>query len=350
MRIARHFTRLFFLLSAIPALSQAPVPAMRVKIVPIDAEKRVDIYVDDELFTSYIYPDNLEKPVLYPVRTATGKVVTRGFPLQPRPGERIDHPHQTGWWFNYGDVNGLDFWNNSYAIPAADKARYGSIRNVKVLKTTDGPGLGTLVVECGWVDQQNNALLHEETTFEFSGDPNLRRVVRTTRLTAVNGTVRFGDSKEGLCAMRVDRAFETPSETPEIFTDAAGNATALPVLNNTGVNGIYRSSEGMEKDAVWGTRASWVTLSASKDGESISLAMLDHPENPGYPAYWHARGYGLFSVNNLGRNAYNPAEPENLVVLEQGATLTFKHMLLVCSGGFLDAEKMKTEASWFARQ
>jgi hypothetical protein len=58
------------------------------------------VRVDGAPFTAYIYPDNLKKPVLYPLRTATGRAVTRGFPLEPRPGERADHPHHVGLWFN----------------------------------------------------------------------------------------------------------------------------------------------------------------------------------------------------------------------------------------------------------
>jgi hypothetical protein len=50
---------------------------------------------------------------LYPLIADGGITVTRGYPLEPRPGERVDHPHHAGLWFNYGEVNGFDFWNNS---------------------------------------------------------------------------------------------------------------------------------------------------------------------------------------------------------------------------------------------
>ena len=168
----------------------------------------------------------------------------------------------------------------------------------------------------------------------------VRKIVRITRLTATNGPVKFGDNKEGLFALRVDRAFETPSETPEIFTDASGKKTAVPVLNNAGVNGTFRSSEGKEKDAVWGTRASWVSLTATKEGEEISICLFDHPSNPGYPASWHARGYGLFSVNDIGRKAYNPGEAENLLLLKKGETVVFRHMLLIKTGGGIAKNEM----------
>src|SRR3954453_6215217 len=85
--------------------------ASRVDVIRRDADQRVDITVDGKPFTSYIYPTTIKKPVLYPIRTADGVVVTRGFPLDPRPGERVDHPHHVGLWLNHSDVNGLDFWN-----------------------------------------------------------------------------------------------------------------------------------------------------------------------------------------------------------------------------------------------
>jgi len=86
-----------------------------------DLEKKVDVLIGGKFFTAFIYPDNMEKQSLYPILSASGKTITRGFPLNPRPFERTDHPHHVGLWFNFGNVNGLDFWNNSFAIQSADK-------------------------------------------------------------------------------------------------------------------------------------------------------------------------------------------------------------------------------------
>lgn len=312
-----------------------------------DPGRKVDVFFDGRYFTSYIYPSALEKPVLFPLTTSDGTIVTRGFPLQPRQGERVDHPHQTGWWFNYGEVNGFDFWNNSYAIPDSLKSHYGSIRHIRVVKAESGSDKARLVVLCQWVNPRNEVLLDEETTFEFSGDILRRRVVRTTKLTATCDTVHFGDNKEGLCALRVDRAFEAPAERPELFTDAYGNPMTIPVLDNAGVNGIYRNSEGVEKEGVWGKRARWISLSARKDNDDISIGMFDHPENPGFPAYWHARGYGLFSVNNLGKNCYDNSESRQRTVLKKGESIAFRHMLLIKRGGFMTHGDMEEEFKQF---
>ena len=61
----------------------------RITLIRNDEEQKVDILIDGELFTSYIYPETVKKPVLYPLKTAQGTTVTRGFPLESRAGERI---------------------------------------------------------------------------------------------------------------------------------------------------------------------------------------------------------------------------------------------------------------------
>ena len=98
-----------------------------IRLVRDDAKQRVEVFVDGQPFTAYIYPSAQKKPVLYPLRSAKGTLVTRGFPLEPRAGERIDHPHHVGLWFNYGDVNGTDFWNNSDAVKPDERPKMGTI-------------------------------------------------------------------------------------------------------------------------------------------------------------------------------------------------------------------------------
>ena len=317
------------------------------KIVPDDAKRKVDVLYNGELFTSYIYPADLDKPVLYPVYTAKGTVITRGYPLDPRPNERADHPHHIGAWFNFGDVNGLDFWNNSSAIPANRKSLYGSIRHRNIVSAQSGAKQGILIVESDWVDHAGKVLLKEETKFVFSGEGDLRTIDRTTKLTAQRDTVTFTDNKEGLIALRMDRAFEEPSNQPDWFLDAKGNPTEVKVMNNEGVNGVYRNSEGLEKGNVWGKPTKWVSLSAEKNGEKITVAIIDHKNNPGYPAHSHARGYGLFSTNNMGSQAFDKRNPVFTLTLNPGQATTFRHRILIKTGGFATDEYMNRQFTDF---
>jgi len=313
-----------------------------VSFVRNDEKKKIDVLVDGKLFTSYNYSDRYEKTFLFPVIAPDGTVITRGFPVEPRKGERVDHPHHTGIWFNHGNVNGLDFWNNSSAIPASQKNLYGHIVHQKTTVMSEGER-GILEVRLLWEDNAGNVIMSENARYVFSGDENSRTIDHISTLMAVNGPVTFGDSKEGLFAIRVDRAFEMASNEPLIFTDEKGNPTTVQVLDNTGVTGMYQSENGLKGDAVWGTRNSWVILSGEKNGVPVSMAMFDNPKNPGFPAYAHARGYGLFSINNFGQNSYDPKLEKRTFTLKKDSKITLYHRFYVESGSMLtpvNAEKI----------
>jgi hypothetical protein len=311
--------------------------SQNVKLVQNESQRKVDIMIGDKLFTSYQYPENQEKPFLFPVYSPNGSVVTRGYPIEPRKGERVDHPHHIGLWFNHGNVNGLDFWNNSSAIPAGKKDAYGHITVQKILKSESGKK-GTLEVASNWDDNKGNTVMTEKSTYIFSGDKTTRTIDHISTLTASGGPVVITDNKEGLIAIRVDRAFEMPSNESLIFTDEKGNPTTVKATDNTGVTGMYVSSNGKKGDAVWGTRNEWVILTGTKDNTTISMALFDNPKNPGFPAYAHARGYGLFAMNDLGQNAYDPKQEKKVYNLAKGESITLYHRFYIQSGSELTPE------------
>jgi len=319
-----------------------------VKLVHNEEQQRVDITIHGKPFTSYIYPATIKKPVLYPLLTAKGTAVTRGFPLEPRAGERIDHPHHVGLWFNYGDVNGLDFWNNSDSIAPEKREGYGTIQHRKVNKLSNGKDKGELDVTMDWLMPDSTPVLREDTKFIFSGDENIRIIDRITTLTALDKEVLFKDNKEGMIGIRVARQLEQPSDKPELFTDASGKVTNVPRMDNAGVSGLYRSSEGIEGDAVWGTRGQWVNLSGNIENEPVSIIMMDHPKNVGHPTYWHARGYGLFAANNLGQKALSDGKEELNFKLAPGKSVTFRHRILISSGEPMTDDQLKTAYQKFA--
>ena len=265
--------------------------SVKVEFINREADKKVDVLIDGKLFTAFIYPGDMEKQVLYPILTASGKPVTRGYPLDPRPFERADHPHHVGLWLNFGDVNGLDFWNNSFAIADSVKHRYGSVKFKKIV--SQDPGKGILVTSSEWVDINSKILLDEETSYIFSGNDNSRSIDRTTTLTA-REAVTFTENKEGLLGLRVDRAFEEPATRPEKFLDANGIVTEVPVLNNEGVNGVYRNAEGFTGGDVWSKRSGWVALRAEKEGELITIVVFDHPKKFKLPGMVACTGIWTF--------------------------------------------------------
>jgi Methane oxygenase PmoA len=328
-RTAIAATAIFGLTLYMSAQQNASTP--RIRLVPDEGQRRVEVLVDEKPFTAYIWPEKLAKPVLYPLRSAKGTLVTRGYPLEPRPGERVDHPHHVGVWFNYGNVNGFDFWNNSEAIKAEDAPKMGNIRHRAITLAKSGPEQGELEIDADWITGKGQVILKEHTRFVFRGGPDFRSVDRITMLKSVGEKVVFNDDKEGVLGMRVARNLEAPSDKPEVFTDAKGNPTAVAKLDNTGVNGSYLTSEGKKGDAAWGTRGRWCNLSGQIDSEPVTITMLDHPANPGFPTYWHARGYGLFAANPLGQKIFSNGKQELSFSIAPGQSATFRYRILILS-------------------
>ena len=314
-----------------------------VEFVRDDAARKVDVNIGGSRFTSFIYPNDMEKQVLWPIFSASGKDITRGYPRAPRAFESTDHPHHVGLWFNFGNVNGLDFWNNSFAIPAERKPSYGSVVFDGIVSAKGDK----LVTRANWVDNDGKVLLKEETTFTFAGSGNERSVVRQAKLTAVE-PVLFKENKEGMLGLRVDRAFQKPSDRPERYTDANGIVTEVATVNNEGVNGEYVNNLGDKGDDVWSKRAEWTMLNGTKEGDDISILIIDSKDNPNFPAWSHARGYGLFAVNSMGGKDFDKTltEPVELK-LNPGETATFTYKLIVKDGGFLTAEEANARAAAF---
>lgn len=295
-----------------------------VRLVDQPAERKVEVLVDGKLFTAYIYPETIKKPVLWPVVSPAGNTVTRSFPLEKKAGERADHPHHVGIWLNFGDVNGLDFWNNSEAIKPEVASKYGTIVHRSVDKIKNGKSDAELTISADWIDINQKKLLDEKTTFSFSATPALRIIDRTTTLKAVNGEVKFTDNKEGMFAIRVTSELELPSKGPVELTDAHGNITKVATPDLSKVTGDYLSSEGITGEKVWGTRGRWMELSGKMNGEEVAVIIIDHPKNAGYPTYWHARGYGLFAANTLGQKPLSGGKDELNFTLKNGESATFK--------------------------
>lgn len=331
MRIFIAGASLVLVVAALFLTSLVAASSDRVSLVVNEQARRVDVSIDGKPFTSYIWPATLKKPVLNPLRTSRGTIITRGYPLEPRPGERIDHPHHAGLWFNYENVNGLDFWNNSDAIPAERAPKMGTIVQRAIVAAKSGSQVGELDVEADWVTFEKKVLLNERTHFVFRGGPSFRSVDRITTLQALDEKVSLPDEKDGMLGLRVIRALEIPSDKPEVFSDTSGHATTVAKLDNTGVNGTYLTSEGKKGDAAWGTRGRWCNLSGMVGDEPVTITIFDHPGNPGFPTYWHARGYGLFAANPLGQKIFSNGKEDLNFALAPHASATFRYRILISS-------------------
>jgi hypothetical protein len=318
----------------------------KVEFLVKEPEKKIDVLIGGKVVTSYFWPDDVYKPVLYPVRALSGTEITRGFPLKPREGERNDHLHQVGAWFNYGNVNGFDFWGNGSTGKKSENG--GVIKHLGVDQAKDGEGEGILAVKASWQDPSGKELLEEKTEFHFIVNGNILIIDRITTLTATGQSVSMKDTKEGMFAIRVARQLELPSKDDVPLLDAQGKPGTEKAMSNKGVTGNYRSSEGITGDAVWGTRAKWMDLYGTIGNEKISIVLCDHPKNPSYPTFWHARGYGLFSANPLGGNDFTGGNEIINFAIPAGKSVTFRYRTMISSGFHMNDEEINDLANDFA--
>ena len=268
------------------------------------AKDLISVNVDGKPFTVFHYGAESGKPYLAPLRSASGKIVTRRFPMETAAGDSTDHLHHTGLWFSYDDVNGVKFWEND---PSYKHPNMGRI----VVRTADfkeGDRSGTLNATMEWRDPNGKVLLVESRNMVFYSDPKLRIIDFEISLTAAED-VTFGDTKEGAFAIRL----------AETLTEKKGGKMA--------------DADGRAAMAqVWGKRSNWVDCSGEVEGEKLGVAIFDSPQNPRHPTYWHARDYGLFALNPFGAHAFDPAQPESHWQLAKGKQLVFRWRVVIHPG------------------
>ena len=305
----------------------APLAA-QVSIVQHGIET-ISVEIKGRPFTTFYIGPETNKPYLHPLRSASGTIVTRGYPMEDIPGESHDHPHHRGLWFSHGDVNGFDFWANERR-----GGKFGRIELVKVDQVTGGKQSGTIAANFDWRDPSGNTLLTEARHMLFYSQPKDRTIDFDITLTA-RQKVTFGDTKEGTFALRVASGLESPWP----------GAPAEPPRT-----GHMVDSEGRVGEAqIWGKRANWVDYYGVVDGERLGIAIFDHPENPRHPTWWHARGYGLFAANIFGLHDFEHDKTKNgSLTLQPGETLRFRYRVLIHPGDVHSARIARLYADYAA--
>lgn len=308
----RYLPFLLFVFLCLPLAAQVTVS---------EKPDRISVTVDGKPFTElFVKGEGVTKPYFHPLRSASGKRVTRGYPMEIIEGERQDHPHHRGLWFTHGDVNGLDFWT---ADPSRPGDKYGVVALSEVVEVTSGAKSGSLVVLFDWNDLKGNTLLTEKRTVVIHSDPKLRVMDFDMVLTGVE-KAHFGDTKEGTFAIRVN----------ESMNERHGGT----LVNSKGLKG--------EKN-VWGKQSPWMDYYGEVEGEALGIAIMDHPDNPKHPAYWHVRGYGLFGANIFGEHDFYADESrDGGMTLKPGESWRFRYRVVIHPGDAASADIAGMYRDW----
>ena len=300
----------------------------------VEGKEKIDVYYGTNHLTSLIHDDSLFKTAYYPLSTLTGTHITREYPYEKKPGERTDHPHHVGLFFAHESVNGHDFWNMSTSIAPSKRVNYGTeiYQSARAIKNG-------IISKAKWRANDGEDLLNEETKMIFSTSGNDLVIDRTTSLTALTN-IEIIDKKDALMGLRVARELELPVPGKDNFVLEDG--TISPSIENdiTKVTGNYRNSESVIGADVWGKKATWVCLDGKINGKDISVAIIDHPGNTDAPSYWHARGYGLFAVNPLGKEVFTEGKAKINLSLKEGESIVFKYRIVIREGGKLTSAEL----------
>jgi hypothetical protein len=271
-------------------IESKPVPGMQVLPLPYN---QATFELQGKELTRYHYGPELKRPFLYPINGPSGRSLTRmGHPQAP-----ASHIHHNSVWVSHNDVNGDVFWGDTGP---------GRIVHQWMVQFTDADNQAGLVAVHHWIGKDNRLHLIERrgiTAVDLSNGEWL--LIADLQLEADKTPTTLGKTPFGLFAVRMAKSIGV-SDGGGTIRNSAGN------VNETGDNGVF-----------W-KRARWVDYSGPiLPGVSEGIAMLDHPANPGHPAYFHVRNDGWMGASLCF---------EGPITVEPGKLLRLRYGLYIHSG------------------
>lgn len=273
-------------------------PAAQIAAQP--SERGVTVKIDGQLFTEYLTQSGT-KPVLWPILGPTGKPMTRAWPMETSGKETKDHVHQRSLWFTHGNVNGVDFWAE---LPAG---KTGIIRHRQFVKIQSGPE-AVIITRNDWQSPTGTKVCEDERALTFGTDGPTRWIDFQITLKATAGPIRFGDTKEGTLGIRV----------------------AEPLRVESKQGGHIINSRGQVDGRTWGQPAEWVDYYGPLNGQTVGIAILNHPSSFRFPTGWHVRTYGLFAANPFAQKEFSGKtdSKDTSYTLPAGEEMTLRYRFL----------------------
>ncbi len=241
---------------------------------------RVDLLQDGQLVTSYQFLSGT-KPILWPLIGPDQSRMSREYPMVDSQDEERDHPHHRSLWMTFGEVNGFDFWAEG------DGENKGRVVHKEIVSLEESESAASVTARHEWQTKSGQVVLEEICRYSIvdamKGSDD--RVIDCEYILkhpkgASDEPIHFGDTKEGMFAVRVPETMRADKS-----------------------NGQILNSNGLLNGATWGRAAQWVDYAgkATRDAKSdMGVAILTHPESFGSDGYWHVRTYGLFAHNPIG--------------------------------------------------
>jgi len=276
-------------------------------------------------------------PDIWPLFSPKGKLATRTFPMAEKetneeilkavrkvaPFESRDHPHHRSVWFHFGNVNGVDFWNigpNRPFVRGQETQILESPRDKVVLRSKND-----WVVPAAQA-RPEQVVCQDVRTMTFGVlSATIWYIDYDVQVLAVDHDVQFGDTKEGLFAIRVPGTVEV---------DAKARSPQW--------GGLLMNAEGLKNGETWSKRSRWVDYTGpaydqnpavdkpDKDApmSPFGMTVMNHPDSFRYPTWWHVRTYGLLDANPFALTEFRAGE-DGRATIKKGESLLFRYRILL---------------------
>jgi hypothetical protein len=250
---------------------------------------------------NFYYGEEWDKPFLYPLRTVSGKILSRRYPIETVPGEETDHAWHRGLWYGHGIINGHDFWREQgrdktsrLIINGKPRTKTKAVDATFHMVTPTGQRLGSMVQ--GFVITDRGPHRYIDSHIQINADQK--------------EPLTFGDTDDGGFAFRLNDQFREDR--------------GAHLRNSSGLQGTNK---------IWGQAAYWVDYSSVIDGRPTGVAIFDHPQNLRHPTQWHARGYSLCAANPFASKSFSKNKgPDGAYTLPAGQGLTLRYRVLIHEG------------------
>ena len=190
-----------------------------------------------------------------------------------------------------------------------------------------GPVFGEFTSHVVWLNRDANKVADDVRRFRFYRVPNARLFDFEIRMTSAAGPLVFGDDKEGTFGVRVASTMSVDQ--------GKGKPPAGTIVN----------ANGEKNDKTWGKKSPWVDYFGPLEGQTVGIAIFDHPSNLRHPTTWHVRTYGLFCANPFGLSFFTgDKKNDGADQVPEGQEFRQQYRLYIHHG---DTESAKV-ADWYS--
>lgn len=282
------FTAFILTLSAGAITAQTVVRAVK-------QGPKIDVLVNNNLFTSYIFSPDEKYPYFFPVNGPSNASVTSI--------RNANYPHHSSLFFGCDMVNGGNYWQDGL-----ERGQIISLR-ADILQAS-----GDKVIienECIWTRPGAEAPVKDIRKITISAPSPEMFQIDFDIVMEMLMDVTILRTNHSLFSGRMD---------PDLSVINGGT-----MINAEGETGEKRT---------FGKASAWIDYHGPRMGKTEGMAILQHPSNKWYPAPWFTRDYGFFSPTPM----YWPEDPDKGTRLKKGEQVKLRYRVLVHTGDHKQAD------------